>query len=76
VQGGHDRRAGLRRCLRRPGRHRQEGTMQASRGYTWAEPGYRVTQPTDRFLLASCSELQQDVLRGVDPTAASCNRRP
>ncbi len=35
----------------------KNGTMQASRGYTWAEPAYRVTQPTDRFLLASCSKL-------------------
>jgi CubicO group peptidase (beta-lactamase class C family) len=28
-----------------------------SRGYTWAEPGYRSTTPSDRFLLASCSKL-------------------
>ena len=25
--------------------------------YTWAEAGYRVTQPSDRFLLASCSKM-------------------
>jgi CubicO group peptidase (beta-lactamase class C family) len=35
----------------------KNGAMKASRGYTWAEPTYRVTQPTDRFLLASCSKM-------------------
>jgi len=35
----------------------KNGVMQASRGYTWAEPAYRTTQPTDRFLLASCSKM-------------------
>lgn len=35
----------------------KKGAMKASRGYTWAEPAYRVTQPTDRFLLASCSKM-------------------
>jgi CubicO group peptidase (beta-lactamase class C family) len=35
----------------------KNGTMKASRGYNWAEPAYRVTQPTDRFLLASCSKM-------------------
>lgn len=35
----------------------KNGAMRASRGYTWAEPGYRVTQPADRFLLASCSKM-------------------
>lgn len=35
----------------------KNGAMQASRGYTWAELDYRVTQPTDRFLLASCSKM-------------------
>ena len=35
----------------------KNGAMKASRGYTWAEPAYRVTQPTHRFLLASCSKL-------------------
>jgi CubicO group peptidase (beta-lactamase class C family) len=35
----------------------RNGTVIASRAYTWAEPAYRVTQPTDRFLLASCSKL-------------------
>ncbi|HEY4358654.1 MAG TPA: serine hydrolase [Acidobacteriaceae bacterium] len=33
------------------------GVMKFSRAYTWAEPGYRITQPADRFLLASCSKL-------------------
>jgi CubicO group peptidase (beta-lactamase class C family) len=35
----------------------KNGAMKASRAYTWAEPAYRVTQPTDRFLLASCSKM-------------------
>ena len=35
----------------------KNGVMQASRGYTWAEPDYRVTRPTDHFLLASCSKM-------------------
>jgi CubicO group peptidase (beta-lactamase class C family) len=35
----------------------QNGTIQFARAYTWAEPGYRVTQPGDRFLLASCSKM-------------------
>jgi CubicO group peptidase (beta-lactamase class C family) len=35
----------------------KNGAIKASRGYTWAEPAYRVTQPTDRFLLASCSKM-------------------
>jgi CubicO group peptidase (beta-lactamase class C family) len=28
-----------------------------SRAYTWAEPGYQVTEPTTRFLLANCSKI-------------------
>jgi CubicO group peptidase (beta-lactamase class C family) len=35
----------------------KNGMMKFSRAYTWAEPGYRVTQPSDRFLLASCSKM-------------------
>ncbi|MDQ6774618.1 MAG: serine hydrolase [Actinomycetota bacterium] len=35
----------------------KNGTIQFRRAYTWAEPGYRVTQPSDRFLLASCSKM-------------------
>jgi CubicO group peptidase (beta-lactamase class C family) len=35
----------------------KNGTMKFSRAYTWAEPGYRVTEPSDRFLLASCSKM-------------------
>ncbi len=35
----------------------QNGTIEFARAYTWAEPGYRVTQPSDRFLLASCSKM-------------------
>jgi CubicO group peptidase (beta-lactamase class C family) len=33
------------------------GVIKFSHGYTWAEPGYRNTQPSDRFLLASCSKM-------------------
>jgi CubicO group peptidase (beta-lactamase class C family) len=33
------------------------GTAILARAYTWAEPGYRLTQPSDRFLLASCSKM-------------------
>ena len=35
----------------------QNGTIEFARAYTWAEPGYRVTQPGDLFLLASCSKM-------------------
>lgn len=35
----------------------KNGSLLFSRGYTWAEPGYRPTQPSDRFLLASCSKI-------------------
>ena len=35
----------------------KDGTILLNRAYTWAEPGYRVTQPSDRFLLASCSKM-------------------
>ncbi len=35
----------------------QNGTIEFARAYTWAEPGYQVTQPSDRFLLASCSKM-------------------
>ena len=35
----------------------KNGLILLSRGYNWAEPGYRITNPTDRFLLASCSKL-------------------
>jgi CubicO group peptidase (beta-lactamase class C family) len=35
----------------------KNGVIKLSRGYTWAEPGYRTTQPSDRFLLASCSKM-------------------
>ena len=35
----------------------KNGGMKVSHGYSWAEPAYRVTQPTDRFLLASCSKM-------------------
>jgi len=35
----------------------KNGVMKLSRAYTWAEAGYRATQPSDRFLLASCSKM-------------------
>ena len=35
----------------------KNGVTKFSRAYTWAEAGYRVTQPSDRFLLASCSKM-------------------
>ena len=35
----------------------KDGTILFNRAYTWAEPGYGVTQPSDRFLLASCSKM-------------------
>jgi len=33
------------------------GSVLLARAYTWAEPGYKVAQPSDRFLLASCSKM-------------------
>jgi CubicO group peptidase (beta-lactamase class C family) len=35
----------------------RNGTPLLERAYTWAEPGYRITQPSDPFLLASCSKM-------------------
>ena len=35
----------------------KNGVMKLSRAYTWAEAGYRAAQPSDRFLLASCSKM-------------------
>ncbi|MGC2200221.1 MAG: serine hydrolase [Stellaceae bacterium] len=35
----------------------KNGTAKLARGYSWAEPGYRITQTSDRFLLASCSKM-------------------
>jgi CubicO group peptidase (beta-lactamase class C family) len=35
----------------------KNGTEKFSRAYTWAEPGYRATTTSDRFLLASCSKM-------------------
>jgi CubicO group peptidase (beta-lactamase class C family) len=35
----------------------KNGVTKFSRAYTWAEAGYRTTQPSDRFLLASCSKM-------------------
>lgn len=35
----------------------KDGVTKLSRAYTWAEPSYRTIQPSDRFLLASCSKM-------------------
>jgi CubicO group peptidase (beta-lactamase class C family) len=35
----------------------KNGTTKLARAYTWAEAGYHITQPSDRFLLASCSKM-------------------
>jgi len=35
----------------------KDGAIKLARGYTWAEAGYRLTQPSDPFLLASCSKM-------------------
>ncbi len=35
----------------------KNGALELARAYTWAEPGYRVTKVSDRFLLASCSKM-------------------
>jgi CubicO group peptidase (beta-lactamase class C family) len=35
----------------------KNGMVKLARAYTWAEGGYRLTQPSDRFLLASCSKM-------------------
>jgi CubicO group peptidase (beta-lactamase class C family) len=35
----------------------KNGVTKLARAYTWAEDGYRITQPSDRFLLASCSKM-------------------
>lgn len=34
----------------------RKGELVFSRGYTWAEPGYPITQPESRFRVASCSK--------------------
>ncbi len=33
-----------------------------ARGFTWAEPGYPITQPTDMFRIGSCSKLLTSIL--------------
>jgi CubicO group peptidase (beta-lactamase class C family) len=35
----------------------KNGATKLARAYTWAEDGYRITQLSDRFLLASCSKM-------------------
>lgn len=34
----------------------KNGKLKLARGYTWAEPGYAVVQPTSLFRIASCSK--------------------
>jgi CubicO group peptidase (beta-lactamase class C family) len=35
----------------------RDGIIIFSRAYTWAEPGYRITESSTRFLLAGCSRI-------------------
>ena len=35
----------------------KNGSLAFSRAYTWAEPGYPITEPGTRFLLAGCSKI-------------------
>jgi CubicO group peptidase (beta-lactamase class C family) len=35
----------------------RDGIIIFSRAYTWAEPGYRITEVSTRFLLAGCSKI-------------------
>ncbi len=35
----------------------KDGLTIFSRAYTWAEPGYAITEPFTRFLLAGCSKI-------------------
>jgi len=35
----------------------KNGVVKFARAYTWAESGFHITQPSDRFLLASCSKM-------------------
>ncbi len=44
----------------------KNGTVKLARGYTWTEPGYRVTQSTDRFLLASVVVAHVTVMKFFD----------
>jgi CubicO group peptidase (beta-lactamase class C family) len=35
----------------------KDGVVKYSRAFTWAEPSYRIIQPSDPFRLASCSKI-------------------
>ncbi len=35
----------------------RNGTIKYNKAYTWAEPNYKIAQPGDKFMLASCSKL-------------------
>jgi CubicO group peptidase (beta-lactamase class C family) len=35
----------------------KNGVILYNRTFTWAEPGYRITEPTNAFRLASCSKM-------------------
>ena len=45
------------RCVPRSSPSRRMARQSWRGAYTWAEDGYRITQPSDRFLLASCSKM-------------------
>jgi CubicO group peptidase (beta-lactamase class C family) len=47
----------------------RRGTIVATRGYTWAEPGYPVTQPDTLFRVASVTKLFTSA--AIDQLAAS-----
>jgi CubicO group peptidase (beta-lactamase class C family) len=35
----------------------RNGTSKYNKAYTWAESNYKIAQPSDKFMLASCSKL-------------------
>jgi CubicO group peptidase (beta-lactamase class C family) len=35
----------------------RNGTTKYNKAYTWAEPNYKICDPSDKFMLASCSKL-------------------
>lgn len=64
----------------------REGRLVHARGYTWAEPGYPLTQPTTMFRVASCSKpitamaihllIQQGRLQLTDKMQARLQLQP
>lgn len=60
----------------------KDGVVKLARAYSWAEPGYRITQTADRFLLASCSKMFLEAAvqalydgKKLSPTTCSPARR-